>query len=107
MIELLKRWWSFDAATYKAPDGVPSPDEPRKLVLFTSSTCGYCLRVMRVIDRTGVDVELRNVGGNPDARQELWDATSRTTVPCMFIDDVPMFESKDISHWLLAYAHQR
>ena len=27
MLKWLKQWWSFDAATYVTPDGIPSPDE--------------------------------------------------------------------------------
>ncbi len=106
LFEMLKKWWAFDAASYKAPADIPSPDKPRKLVLYKSDSCGYCMRVMRVLDQTNVQVELRDTRSSAEARQELYDATSRTTVPCLFVDDVPMFESKNISHWLLAYSER-
>ena len=104
MFDKLKKWWSFDAATYRAPDGIPSPDERRELVLYKYDSCPFCIRVMRVLDQTGVEVSLRDTRGSEQARQQLWDATGRTQVPCLFIDGEPLFESKDISHWLLAYA---
>ena len=35
-----------------------------------------------------------------DWRKDLKEKTGRTQVPCLFIDDVPMFESADIIAWL-------
>jgi glutaredoxin len=106
MLNKLKQWWSFDPATYETPDGIPSPDEPRELVLYKFDTCPFCIRVMRVLDQTGVQAEMRDTRTDPAARQELLDRTGRTQVPCLFIDDVPLFESRDISQWLLAYAER-
>lgn len=104
MLRWLKRLWSFDAATYVAPDRIPSPDAPRDLVLYKYDSCPWCRRVFRVLDRTGVQVELRDTRVDPANREALEAATGRTQVPCMFIDGVPFFESADISKWLLAYA---
>lgn len=106
MLDKIKQWWAFDAASYEAPDGIPSPDQERSLELFKYDSCGYCMRVMRVIDATGVSVDYRDTRGDPEAKQELWDKTGRTQVPCLFIDGVPLFESKEISHWLQAYAER-
>ena len=78
MLERLKQWWSFDAATYEAPAGVPSPDEHRELVLYKSNRCGYCLRVTRVIAQCDLDLEIHDTGGNPEARQELFDLSGPT-----------------------------
>jgi glutaredoxin len=104
MIGWLKSWWSFDAQTYRAPDGIPTPDEARELVLYKSDTCGWCRLVLKTIHDTGVDVAIRNTSGSPENRQALWAATSRTRVPCMLVDGTPFFESADISDWLRAYA---
>ena len=105
MFEKLKQWWSFDPETYRPPDGIPTPDEPRDLVLYKFDSCPYCLRVMRVVDQTKLPVELRDTRANPEAQQHLWDVTGRTQVPCLFIDGEPLFESRDISRWLRAHAH--
>lgn len=104
MFNWLKSWWSFDAAAYQAPRDVPSPDEPRELVLYKYDSCPWCQRVMRVLGETGITLEFRDTRADPDNRQLLYDQTRRTQVPCMIVDGVPFFESSDISKWLRAYA---
>lgn len=89
-----------------ARSSVPTPDRDRKLVLYKYDTCGYCGRVFRKLDALGMEseVELRDIWEDPQARKELADVTGRTTVPCLFIDGVPLHESLDIVAWLDAYA---
>ncbi|MCB9669948.1 MAG: glutaredoxin [Alphaproteobacteria bacterium] len=82
----------------------PSPAERHALVLYKYDSCPFCRRVLAAIDRLGIeDVEMRDTMMDPSARRELRDATGRTTVPCLFIDGQPMFESLDIVAWLQAY----
>lgn len=104
MFNKLKQLWSSDPSDYRPPDGIPSPTGSRKLILYKYDSCPFCLRVRRVLDRTGIEVELRDVRTSDDARRELLEATGRTQVPCLFIDGTPLFESADISRWLEAYA---
>ncbi len=84
--------------------GVPAPDQPRTLVLYKFDTCPYCVRVFRAIDALGVAVVREDVRTDPAARRALQQATGRTTVPCLFIDGEPLFESRDIVAWLEVYA---
>ena len=70
------------------------------LALYKSDTCGYCMRVLRVIDQLGVQVELRDVQTDRAWRADLAKRTGRTTVPCLVINEEPMFESADIIAWL-------
>lgn len=86
------------------PSHVPSPDQPRTLALYKYDACPFCRRVLGEIDRLGLEVELRDVLLQPEHRRALANATGRTTVPCLFIDDVPLFESADINVWLASYA---
>ena len=51
-----------------------------------------------------IDVQMRDTRTEPGARAELLRRTGRTQVPCLFVDDVPFFESADIVDWLAAYA---
>ena len=95
---------AFDPNDYEAPPGVPGPDEPRELVLYKRDTCPFCMKVFRMIDATGVSVRTRDVGGDPEALETLEARTGRATVPCLFIDDVPLRESDEIGKWLYAYA---
>jgi len=94
-----------DPADYTAPRGIPSPDEPRTLALYKYDACPYCQRVLRVLrELPQVQVELRDTLREPGRRRELAQQTGRTQVPCLFIDQVPLFESADIVSWLRAYA---
>lgn len=39
-------------------------------------------------------------------RDKLVKDTGRATVPCLYIDGVPMHESRDIAAWIHDYAKQ-
>jgi glutaredoxin len=106
MFDRLRDVWKSNPSTYTAPPGIPSPDEPRKLVLYKSDACIFCIYVMRAIDKLGLELQYRDAWGDPDAGTFLREQTGRSTVPCLFIDDVPLFESKDIGRWLHAYSER-
>ena len=93
-----------DPATWQPPRGVPSPDEPHDLALYKYDACPYCQVVLRALGNLEVEVELRDTMRDPEHRRGLMQATGRTQVPCLFIDDTPLFESTDIRAWLEAYA---
>jgi len=72
------------------------------LVLYKYDACPYCRKVLRALDRLGIDVEMQDTRQDPEARRALRAKTGRTQVPCLFIDGEPMFESDDIIDWLEA-----
>ncbi len=74
------------------------------LALYKYDLCGYCRRVLRVLDELGVEIELRDTLAEPKWREDLHRRTGRTQVPCLLIDEEPMFESLDIIAWLRANA---
>jgi glutaredoxin len=86
------------------PKGVPSPDAPRELALYKFDSCPYCRRVLSRLAKLDLDVEMRDIHASPEHRRALQQATGRTTVPCLFIDGQPLFESLDILAWLDAHA---
>ena len=95
----------FDPATYEAPRGIPSPDAGRSLALYKYDACPYCQRVRRALSELPeLAVETRDTLRDRSNRTALAQATGRTQAPCLFIDDVPLFESDDIVRWLKAYA---
>lgn len=73
-----------------------------KLELYYYNQCPFCQLVLRTIKALQLDasIEFKNTLENPQFRQEHLDNTSRSTVPCLYIDGKPMFESHDIAHWL-------
>lgn len=79
-------------------------EKVEKLALYYSPTCPFCIRVLRVIEELGVDVELRNVWADDTYRAELIEARGRATVPvlrCTSLDrDRWMPESADIIRYL-------
>lgn len=71
-----------------------------KLELFKYDSCPFCVRVMSTIDQLGLKVEMRDILFDQTNLQRLMNDTGRRTVPCLYIDGKPMFESADIMHWL-------
>lgn len=73
-----------------------------KLELYYYEQCPFCARVLRRIDELGLKDSLvfKNTLENPAYRAEHQEKTGRSTVPCLYIDDKPMFESADINQWL-------
>lgn len=70
-----------------------------KLTLYMQPSCPYCQRVLSVVKSININVEMKDTT-NPENRAYLVSRTNRATVPCLFIDDEPMFESKIIIEYL-------
>jgi glutaredoxin len=71
------------------------------LVLYYYPTCPYCRKVTKFIDRHDLDqVELKNINQDQQAESELIETGGKRQVPCLFIDDEPLYESDDIIDWL-------
>lgn len=78
----------------------------KKLELYYYDECPYCQIVLRAIKDVSFEahVQLKNTMRDPAHREKLKKDTGRTTVPCLYIDGAPMFESRDIAAWLKDYA---
>ncbi len=74
----------------------------KKLELYYFDECPYCQLVLRTIADLGLKdkVVLKNIRKETANREKLMKDTGRSTVPCLYIEGVPMFESKDIARWL-------
>ena len=84
----------------------PPSDSPGKpsLALYHYAGCPFCMMVDRVVDQLGLEVERHDILRDPNAREQLVDATGRQTVPVLKIGDGAdakwMPESRDIMRWL-------
>lgn len=79
----------------------PRPDGTTVvLALYKFDSCPYCQKVFRAIDALNVNVEYRDIRKDATWRQDLYQHTNRTTVPCLKIDDRYLHESTDIVAWL-------
>lgn len=57
---------------------------------------------MKVIDKLKIKVELKNIDTDESSLERLNKDTGKKTVPCLYIDNKPMFESLDIIEYLEA-----
>ena len=73
-----------------------------KLELFYFNSCPFCQYVLRVVRELNLKVEMLDISTNQDNLIRLMKDTGRRTVPCLYIDNKPMFESADINAWLKA-----
>lgn len=59
-----------------------------EIVIYTSQTCGYCLRAKRLLDRKGVTYDEIRVDVDPDRWTEMSTRSGgRDTVPQLFIGE--------------------
>lgn len=70
------------------------------LALYYFDTCPFCVMVLRTIDELNLDVDYCDIHSGPEHLNKLQTDTGRRTVPCLYIDGKPMFESSDIMAWL-------
>lgn len=75
-----------------------------KLELYYYEQCPFCQMVLRKIKDLNLSekVSYKNTLEDPKNRDFHVKTTGRTTVPCLYIDSKPMFESRDICNWLEA-----
>jgi glutaredoxin 3 len=58
--------------------------------IYTREWCGYCTAALRLLKQKGVQYEHIDCSADPGTRKWLVEATGRTTVPQIFIDDQPI-----------------
>ncbi|RLA64113.1 MAG: glutaredoxin [Epsilonproteobacteria bacterium] len=71
-----------------------------KLELYYYPSCPFCRIVIEVIHQLELKVDYKNIHEDFSNMEKLKKDTGRTTVPCLYIDNNPMFESYDIMEWL-------
>lgn len=78
----------------------------KKLELYFFPECPYCQIVLGTLKETKLEnkVSYFDTRKVPANRDKLIKDTGKGTVPCLYIDGVPMHESRDIANWLKNYA---
>jgi glutaredoxin len=73
-----------------------------KLELFYYDQCPFCQYVVQKINQLSLreKITFSNTLTEPENHKRHKEKTGRTTVPCLYVDDQPMFESSDIMNWL-------
>jgi len=72
----------------------------KDLVLYYQSYCPYCRKVMRYMEKNGIELQMRNIMEDRDAYETLVRVGGMNQVPCLFIDGKPLYESDDIIEYL-------
>ena len=76
--------------------------EKMNLELYYYNQCPFCAMVVSKIKSLNLEskITFKNVLENPEFKNFHYEKTGRNTVPCLYIDGEPMFESSDIVTWL-------
>ena len=73
-----------------------------KLEIYYFDQCPFCQVVLRKMKALNLEefISLKNIMTDLENRKYHQEKTGRTSVPCLYIDNEPMFESSDIMIWL-------
>jgi glutathione S-transferase len=76
------------------------------LALYHHEECPFCKKVRDVMNRLGLEMDLRDIRKDDNNRQELVNGGGQQKVPCLRIAKPDgssewMYESDDISQYLL------
>lgn len=58
-----------------------------KVIIYSTTSCSYCVRAKMLLQRKGVPYEEIDVSGDHAARQALMVRTRQRTVPQIFINE--------------------
>ena len=58
--------------------------------LYIMSTCPYCRKVLLFMKQQGIELPLRDITAEPEARDTLERIGGKVQVPCLFIDGAPL-----------------
>jgi glutaredoxin 3 len=62
----------------------------RRITLYTTQWCGYCVRAKALLDARGLPYEEISLDDDPRFRQRLTELTGGWTVPQIVIDGTPI-----------------
>ena len=58
-----------------------------EVAIYTTESCGYCRRALRLLERKGVDYQEIRVDLDRERREEMTRRSGRDTVPQLFVDE--------------------
>ena len=83
-------------------DNFMEESEKKQLELYIKKTCPYCIKVLDYMDRNGIEVMIKDAS-IAENQEFLLENGKKKQVPCLFIDDKPLYESDDIIQYLEAH----
>ena len=70
-----------------------------ELVLYKFDSCPFCQKVQRFLKEHQIEVPVRDVLFEKEAKTDLLRIGGKTQVPCLIIEGQPLYESNDIIDW--------
>ena len=67
----------------------------KKIEIYTSPTCHYCVDLKKFLDEKGVKYIDYDVTADEEKRKELVERSQQVGVPVMFIDEKEMIDGFD------------
>ena len=67
----------------------------KKIEVYTSPTCHYCVDLKKFLDEKGVEYIEYDVTADEEKRKELVERSQQVGVPIMFINDSEMIDGFD------------
>ena len=71
-----------------------------KLTLYHFDMCPFCVKVKNYMDQNRIQIPMKNILTDSQAKLELLEIGGKTQVPCLVIDGKALYESDDIINWL-------
>ena len=71
-----------------------------ELTLYYRPTCPYCRKVLAYMEQDGIELPLRDISADEDARATLVEVGGMQQVPCLFVDGTALYESDNIIAYL-------
>ena len=62
----------------------------RRIQIYTTRWCGYCVRAKALLDAKGIEYEEISLDDDPAFRRNVFDLTGGWTVPQILIDGTPI-----------------
>jgi glutaredoxin 3 len=78
---------------------VAAYEKPELLLIYTPG-CPYCKQVLDYLKKTQMTIPMCNVQEDKACRAKLINQGGVAQVPCLFINDRPLYESVEIIRWL-------
>jgi mycoredoxin len=76
-----------------------------RLTMYTTSWCGYCVRLKHGLERAGVDFDVVNIEENPEAEQFVLKANGgNATVPTLLLPNGDVMTNPRLPDLLRAVA---
>lgn len=67
------------------------------VTVYTSSFCGYCMRVKALLDARGIEYTEINIEDGPELRQQMAARSGRRSVPQVFMGDRHIGGSEELA----------